>query len=590
MADRKEEIHGSNRKVQFDKDAKVEDGGSPLRNFGRARYSRPHDLGYYHKPGYRSHMHEIHRDEGRYYDLSPHSRYDYLLDAPTAAGTDHSGLTHGSCYAQYRGTARNLGYVHHAGTHIYESPTRVNRSYSGHIHSCSKSPIRDMLHHRSVVDPPHTRVVENLHHRPAMVEEVHYSGSPIRHGLPGKVEEVHYRGSPVRHDFPDHVEVSVGKYSPCHRSTRYFPAGGSPLTAGSIHRELGEAERRAADSEARRREETQRRIWAEEDACREIRKRLDAEDRLAWEASQRARKEHEDIAREEFNRREMERKDRDRMLRERDLEALRRKDQIEREMMDRDLEERKRMTDELLRQRVKGDIENAKIFDQMMPKSYDEPKRDIVSVIPDKKNKNKKKKPKKKKKLVKRKPNHDKDACNDNGVHRVEVSIPVDQNLIKSDCNVQKQKYSSPKVHKARVHSANPKRAYPLNNVTEEEYLKVLYPDIDFTSADVHCLREHKKEWFNDFMKRVFEKSIVIKRPKHDYGRTKFTPYLKSESNFLNNQVKYDLFMQRCMKTSPYNDNGGENYSMLKKMVRHRSNSPKKNYQRNTIASLAKAL
>lgn len=96
MADKKEGIHDSNRKVQFDKDAKTEDGGSPLRNYGRARYSRPHDLGYYHKPSYRNHMHEIHRDEGRYYDLSPHSRYDYLRDAPTAAGTDHSGLTHGS--------------------------------------------------------------------------------------------------------------------------------------------------------------------------------------------------------------------------------------------------------------------------------------------------------------------------------------------------------------------------------------------------------------------------------------------------------------------------------------------------------------
>ncbi len=118
-------------------------------------------------------------------------------------------------------------------------------------------------------------------------------------------------------------------------------------------------------------------------------------------------------------------------------------------------------------------------------------------------------------------------------------------------------------MRKARVHSANPRTNHALNNVTEEEYLQVLYPDIDFTAADLHCFKDHDKEWFREFMQKVFEKS---------------------------NEMKYDQFMQRCVKTSPYHDNGGEKFAMLKSLVRYRSNSPKKNYQRNTIASLAKAI
>ena len=165
--------------------------------------------------------------------------------------------------------------------------------------------------------------------------------------------------------------------------------------------------------------------------------------------------------------------------------------------------------------------------------------------------------------MAKRKPYHG-DSGEENEVYRVDAPIPVDPRYDQiATAMFKNQEYSPPKVKKVRVSSANPKNNYPLNNVTEEEYLKVLYPDIDLTTQDIHCYRGHKKAWFDDFMKRVFDKS---------------------------NQLKYDHFMQRCAKTSPYNDNGGEKYSLLKKMVKHRSNSPKKNYQRNTIASLAKAL
>ena len=125
------------------------------------------------------------------------------------------------------------------------------------------------------------------------------------------------------------------------------------------------------------------------------------------------------------------------------------------------------------------------------------------------------------------------------------------------------QKYKSPKIERVRIHSAKPRPNYGLNRISEEEYLKTLYPDIDYSLADLHCHHEHQHEWFQEFMQKVFEKS---------------------------NQVKYDLFMQRCAKTSPYNDNGGEKFAMLKGLARYRSNSPKKSYQRNTVASLAKAI
>lgn len=54
--------------------------------------------------------------------------------------------------------------------------------------------------------------------------------------------------------------------------------------------------------------------------------------------------------------------------------------------------------------------------------------------------------------------------------------------------------------------------------------------------------------------------------------------------------MKYNIFLQRCIKTSPYNNNGGEKFAMLKWMAKERSKSGKRSYERNTIASLAKSL
>lgn len=125
------------------------------------------------------------------------------------------------------------------------------------------------------------------------------------------------------------------------------------------------------------------------------------------------------------------------------------------------------------------------------------------------------------------------------------------------------QRYKAPKVKKARVQSALPRPNRTVDRISEEEYLKTIYPNIDYSVEDFHCYRGHKKEWFGEFLQKVFEKS---------------------------NQVKYDIFMQRCIKTSPYYDNGGEKFAMLKSLARERSTSAKKNYERNTIASLAKAL
>ena len=149
-------------------------------------------------------------------------------------------------------------------------------------------------------------------------------------------------------------------------------------------------------------------------------------------------------------------------------------------------------------------------------------------------------------------------------VPRVQQFIPVNPRYEQiATALFKNQRYEPPKIKRTRVRSANPKRSHALDKVTEEEYLKILYPDIDYTAGDIHCIKDHDKEWFHDFMRRVFDKS---------------------------NQVKYDLFMQRCLKTSPYNDDGGERFTMLKNLVRYRSNSPKKSYQRNTICSLAKAI
>ena len=183
-----------------------------------------------------------------------------------------------------------------------------------------------------------------------------------------------YRASPTRSLLPDCVELSPSKYSP---GRRYYPSGHPAHVPGAVY-EIDKANRIAADEEDRRIEAEQRRRWAEDDADREARRRIDAEERLAWEAEQNARRDAEQRERDEFNRREQERRDLERMDRERELEERRRRDQLEREQKERDLAERKRQTEEALKQKIKDDVQDAKKYDKMMPKSYEEPQRVVA--------------------------------------------------------------------------------------------------------------------------------------------------------------------------------------------------------------------
>lgn len=99
--------------------------------------------------------------------------------------------------------------------------------------------------------------------------------------------------------------------------------------------------------------------------------------------------------------------------------------------------------------------------------------------------------------------------------------------------------------------------------VDEKEYVETLYPRINYDSSDLRCTDLHYKPWFKNFLKAVFDKE---------------------------NKLKHDMFIKRCIKTSPYNENSGYNYALLKRLAKLRSKSKKKNYQKNTIASIAKIL
>lgn len=128
------------------------------------------------------------------------------------------------------------------------------------------------------------------------------------------------------------------------------------------------------------------------------------------------------------------------------------------------------------------------------------------------------------------------------------------------------QKFKPIKVEKQkkeRATSAKSNRNKELKQVTEEEYIKTLYPDINYGMIDEHCTRSHYKEWFGEFLQKLYEKS---------------------------NQMKYDIFMQRCVKTSPYNDNGGQNFAMLKRLAKEKAQHVNKSYEANTISFLAKRI
>ena len=119
------------------------------------------------------------------------------------------------------------------------------------------------------------------------------------------------------------------------------------------------------------------------------------------------------------------------------------------------------------------------------------------------------------------------------------------------------------KAPKKRVVSAQPRSSDIARPANEREYIETLYPHIDYGSSDVRCSEYHYQPWLKNLLKKVFEKE---------------------------NKVKYDMFIKRCIKTSPYHENSGYNYALLKRLAKIRKPKPKKNYERNTIASLAKVL
>ena len=128
-----------------------------------------------------------------------------------------------------------------------------------------------------------------------------------------------------------------------------------------------------------------------------------------------------------------------------------------------------------------------------------------------------------------------------------------------------KPQYKAQKVKKVRAASAKPRSNLELQQVSEKEYLETVYPHIDLTLDDRHCNhpKDYNRPWFNGFMSKV-----------HD----------------TNNRRKYEVFIRRCMKTSPYNENSGYNYSILKKLAKERSKSGKRSYEKNTVSFVAKCI
>lgn len=124
-------------------------------------------------------------------------------------------------------------------------------------------------------------------------------------------------------------------------------------------------------------------------------------------------------------------------------------------------------------------------------------------------------------------------------------------------------KFKPEKPKKVRVASAKPKADSGFQQISEKEYLETVYPHVNLDVADIHCARNHYKPWFKGFMQKVFESS---------------------------NKMRYDMFIKRCIKTSPYNENSGFNYALLKRLANERSHSAKRSYERNTISYIAKCV
>ncbi len=107
MADHRGETKDLNKNVKFDSSANKPEGGSPLRA-NRAGGNSASYSEFCPRSGCKGYLLGSNIGAGRYYDLPPRSRYDYRVDAATAASTDYSRGIHCSVYDKYTGSAAHL--------------------------------------------------------------------------------------------------------------------------------------------------------------------------------------------------------------------------------------------------------------------------------------------------------------------------------------------------------------------------------------------------------------------------------------------------------------------------------------------------
>lgn len=262
----------------------------------------------------------------------------------------------------------------------YKTPLRVNRvtrthNWNGYSHcSGSRSPER-------VVHSHFTPSVRYDRHLPC-------SDFPRAHCNPNEVSYSNLRTRPSMHPhshshaslnhshvprdtFPDYIELSPPVDSPLKSSVRYYPLKAHEDDARATEAELERRRRKEAEERARLEEEERERRARREQADKEHEEWLQKEKaRIAQEEKDRL-----DRWNKEEQRRLKEKEDR-----ERDRKQREDRDRVDREQREKELRDRQAKTDELIKQKVKEDLENAEEYNKMMPKSYDAPMPDVVKI------------------------------------------------------------------------------------------------------------------------------------------------------------------------------------------------------------------
>ena len=466
----------------------------------------------------------------------------------------------------------------HLDSHVHHNHDRLSH-YNHHVHypvssietnhRISPEPVR-----RSVTYTSPAKIITHSHVADSCAmstEHVTSYVSPVRHH--------HHSHAPVE-EYPAFVEVSPPADSPLRQSMRYVP----------ISSPEAQADRWKQDEELRRKWQQQDKErqahWEAQDEERKTRWAEDERDKGNRDKEDNERRQKEGAEWQHKLKMEQQRRDKEKAEREQEDNQRRERENREKAERDRQLADLKRQTDELLSLKQDFQVQDANKYNQMMNSAYAEPKEEVKVQKSIKKKKSKGKikknnilakpkveartkplpqpeprkepepKPKKKSKVKKtRKTTKVKDDYN---VHA------TNQRLEQIGSAMFKNQNMKPiKQKRYRAVSARQQPQTEVKQISEEEYLKTLYPHIDYTALDMHCGREHADEWYAEFAEKVFERS---------------------------NQMKYDMFIKRCIKTSPYNDNGGEKYNMLKNLSKERSKSRKMNYEKNTIAFLAKGI